>query len=272
MAALPPMPEAWEDTHATLQAYSNAVAALPRAYTAPHDKWWHIALTVQPDGLTTYPVPLPDGSTATVRMDHYTHEVVLASAGGQRWTWPMDAGLTATELGDAIIDAATELGLEGEYERGKFENDEPRPYDVKAAAAFYDTLLIVNGVLAEHRARLEGEVSPIQMWPHGFDLSFEWFGTRVERVEEDGEVVEYPSQLNLGFYPGGEPYFYSNPWPFDADDLVDNPLPAGSEWYDEDWQGTRFPYHELHDDPTATERLLEFADRVFQIVQPTLTS
>ncbi|MCH8900065.1 MAG: hypothetical protein IH942_06165 [Acidobacteria bacterium] len=84
--------------------------------------------------------------------------------------------------------------------------------------------------------------------------------------------MEYPSQLNLGFYPGGEPYFYSNPWPFDAEDLINNPLPAGSEWYDEDWQGTRLPYHELADDPTATERLLEFADRVFQVVQPTLTS
>ena len=271
MAALPPMPEDWEDTRATLQAYSHAVAALSRAHIVAHDKWWHIALKVEPEGLTTKPIPLPDGSTATIRMDHLTHEVVLESTGGQRWTWPMDAGLTATELGDALIDAATELGLDGEYERGKFENDEPRPYDAKAATDFYEILLVVNGVLAEHRARLEGEVSPIQLWPHGFDLSFEWFGTRVERLEEDGEVVEYPSQLNLGFFPGGEPYFYSNPWPFDADVLVNNPLPAGSEWYMEDWQGTRLLYHELDDDPTATERLLEFADRVFQVVQPTLT-
>ncbi|GMQ86325.1 MAG: hypothetical protein BMS9Abin07_1898 [Acidimicrobiia bacterium] len=272
MAALPPMPEDWEDTHATLQAYSNAIAALPRAYITPHDKWWHIALEVKPDGLTTYPFPLPDGSTATVRMDLDSHEVVLETAGGRRWTWPMDAGLTATELGDALIDAASELGLDGECERGKFESDAARPYDATAAAAFYDTLLAVNGVLAEHRARLKGEISPLQLWPHGFDLSFEWFGTRVVELEEDGKMVEYPSQLNLGFYPGGEPYFYSNPWPFDTDDLINNPLPPGSEWYVEDWQGSRLLYRELHNDPKATERLLEFAERVFEVVEPTLTS
>jgi hypothetical protein len=272
MAALPPMPEDWEDTRATLHAYAHAAAALPRALTPADDKFWNVAMTVEPDGLTTKPIPLPDGGTATVRMDLGTHQVVLATSKGQEWSWPMDAGTSATKLGDALIDTATELGLSGDYDRERFENDDPRPYDAEAATAFYDFLLVVNGVFAEHRGRLDGEVSPIHVWPHGFDLSFEWFGTRVEQFEEDGELVDYPSQINLGFYPAGEPYFYSNPWPFDVEDLINNPLPDGCEWYVEDWNGSRLPYRELKDDPTATERLDAYASRVFEIAQPTLTT
>ena len=271
MAALPPMPEDWEDTRATLHAYAHAASALPRALIPAHDKYWHQAMTVEPDGLTTKPIPLAEGGSATVRMDLNTNEVVLETDGGFARTWPMNDGLSATKLGDDLIAAAAELGLDAEYDRERFENDEARPYDPEAAAAFYELLQAVVAVLEEHREGLDGEVSPIQLWPHGFDLSFEWFGSRVEQYEEDGKTVEYPSQLNLGFYPAGDPYFYSNPWPFDAEDLIDKPLPDGSEWYVEDWNGTKLPYREMIDDPTATDRLLDFARRVFAIVEPTLT-
>lgn len=272
MAALPPMPEDWEDTRATLHAYSHAVSVLPRALIEPHEKWWHSSLKLTPEGLTTDPIPIPDGGTITVRMDMHSHEVVLQTSSGERRSWPMDAGLTATELGDSLIEAVADLGLKADYERDRFESDDPRPYESEAAAAFYDVLEAVAEVFDQHRVRLDGQVSPIQLWPHGFDLSFEWFGTRVEQFEEDGEVVEYPSQLNLGIYPAGDPYFYSNPWPFDVDDLINNPLPADCEWNIDDYQGTKLRYSAIKDDPEATERLLEFADRVFSIAQPTLTT
>ena len=121
----------------------------------------------------------------------------------------------------------------------------PREYDPETATAFSSVLGSVSAVFEKHRSGLDGEVSPIQLWPHGFDLAFEWFGTRVETFEEDGEVTEYPSQLSLGFYPGGRPYFYSNPWPFDAENLVDHPLPHGARWHTEGWQGTILYYEQL---------------------------
>lgn len=92
--------------------------------------------------------------------------------------------------------------------------------------------------------------------------------------EEEGEVHELPSQLNLGFFPGSgevEPYFYSNPWPFEKDQLVDESLPAGAKWHTENWQGTILPYSKVVADPNAEERLLAYARAVFEIARPTLT-
>jgi hypothetical protein len=130
----------------------------------------------------------------------------------------------------------------------------------------------VDGVFTEHRNLLGGEVGPIQLWPHGFDLAFEWFGTRKEVFEEDGKVTEHPSQLNLGFYPAGRAYLYSNPWPFEGDKLTDVELPSGAQWNTEGWEGSILHYDEIQVDPDATEAVLAYAKAVYAAAAPTLTA
>ena len=83
-------------------------------------------------------------------------------------------------------------------------------------------------------------------------------------------VTEYPSQLNLGFYPEGRAYFYSNPWPFEAEKLLERPLPHGAEWHTEGWEGSILYYDQLAGDPDATTKLAEFARAVFEAAAPTL--
>ena len=235
---LPELPEHWEDTRATLHAYALGVGAIPRAHAEAHPRWWHVSLTVVDKGLVTDEVPLAGGGTLRLLMDLTEHRVVLSTSGGDTHSFSIEQGLTATAFADRLIGTAAEYGLEGAYQRDKFENDDPRSYDRKAAGTFLRILVDVNAVFREHIESLDGEVSPVQMWPHGFDLAGEWFGTRVEAYEEDGEVTDYPSHLDLGFYPAGRPYFYSNPWPFEADALLGKPLPHGAEWHTDDWQGT----------------------------------
>jgi hypothetical protein len=104
------------------------------------------------------------------------------------------------------------------------------------------------------------------VWPYGFDLAFEWFGARSETY--DGE--ELPAQLNLGFYPAGDPYFYSNPWPFD-ESLPGIPLPHGAAWHTEGFQGTMLPYHAVQSKADAADRLAEYARAVFDAAAPTLS-
>jgi hypothetical protein len=272
MASLPQLPDDLEETRASLHAYAHAVGAIPREHAAFHPRWWHISLKVRPDGLVTEAFPLPDGGSAFIRMDLRSDLIVFATSHGDERDLPMNAGLTATEMGDALIAAASEFGLEGEYNREKFENDDPRVYDPAVASGFFDVLVAVDGVFTEHRNLLGGEVGPIQLWPHGFDLAFEWFGTRKEVYEEDGEVTEHPSQLNLGFYPAGRAYLYSNPWPFEGAKLIDVELPSGAQWNTEGWEGSILHYDEIQADPDATEAVLAYAKAVYAAAAPTLTA
>ena len=260
----------WESTRKTLHLYSNVVGVIPRAHAEFHPKWWHISLKVLPDGLVTDHMPLPQGGTFRLKMDLRQHQIILSTSIGPEVQFDMTAGLTATAMGNQVLAAVAELGLSGDYARQKFENDEPRVYDPAAVETFLAALVKADATLKRHRETLVGEVGPVQLWPHGFDLAFEWFGARVEKYEEHGDLQELPAQINFGFYPGEPAYFYANPWPFEADKLLDHSLPEGARWHDEGWQGTILPYAEIVDDPKAKERLLAYFGEVYKVAAPTL--
>lgn len=267
---LTPLPEDWEPTRATLHSYANAVGVISRAHAIAHPKWWHISLKVRPSGLVTDTMPLPGGGTFSLRLDLRSHFVVLETSTGEQRSVSMTEGLTGTEMGDRVIATVAEFGLDADYARDKFESDEQRVYDVDHAAAFFAAAVSIAHNLEVRRSTLDGPVSPLQIWPHGFDLAFEWFGTRTESYDEHGETTEMSAQLNLGFYPAGRAYFYSNPWPFDGDTLTRVPLPEPALWNTEGWEGSILYYDELlaTDEPEAT--LLAYAKAVYDTAAPTL--
>jgi hypothetical protein len=217
---------------------------------------------------------LPSGGNFWFRVDLLAHQVVLETDQESVRTFSMPDALPATAFGDQVLEAVKEIGLSGTYERDRFENDEPRQYHPDAAERFFIALSNADRIFKKHRENLEGEKSPVQFWPHGFDLSFEWFGTRSIEYEEGGEMKRLPSQLNLGFAPGDatnpQPYFYSNPWPFETEALIHQPLPQGTRWFTGSWKGSILPYRELVGDKNAEERLLDYARAVFEITKPTL--
>lgn len=263
----------WEDTRDTLHWYARAVCVLPRALAIPHPKWWHISLKVQPDGLVTDSFPLPGGGICALVLDLLDHTVRLVTSRGEARRFSMRSGLSARQFGDELIAAVEDLGLRAEYARDKFSDDTPRQYDPDQAFDFFEALVNIDHIFKMHRSTLPGEVGPVQLWPHNFDLSFEWFGTRQVEVGEGDTRQRVPAQLNLGFSPGDdshpEPYFYSNPWPFDSAALLDRPLPAGARWFTGAWQGSLLPYAELVGDPDANNRLLAYARAVFAASAPT---
>jgi hypothetical protein len=198
-------------------------------------------------------------------MDLRRSEIVLRTSGGDEGRFDMTSGVTGTEMGDALIAAVADHGLDGPFDRARFESDEPRSYDPAAAAAYFDAFVGSAAAFETHRVSLGDRVGPIQVWPHGFDLAFEWFGTRTGTYGDE----ESQAQLNLGFYPGGDPYFYSNPWPFD-DRVLDAPLPHGARWVGDQFQGSVLPYAQLQGDPDAGTKLVGYARAVYEAAAPTL--
>ncbi|NND03487.1 MAG: hypothetical protein HKN91_11945 [Acidimicrobiia bacterium] len=263
------MPDNFEPTRATLHAYSLAVSVIARAHAEPHDKWWHVALRVDGPLWSTDAMALPGGGSVVLRFDLDDHVLHIDTGDDRATALPLDAGLTATEFGSGIIDAVGALGLAGDYTRERYASDEPRAYDRLVAAEFAAILADVADIFHEHTQGLSGEVGQLNLWPHGFDLSVEWFGTRIETAEEHGVEYELPAQLNLGFYPGGRPYVYSNPWPFEAH-LLDVELPHDAEWHTDGWQGSVYHYDLLAADASGAEKLREFAAAVHRCAAPTL--
>ena len=265
-----PLDEQWEPTRATLHAYAKGVGAIARAHAVPHPKWWHISLKVRPNGLVTDNLPVPSGGSVALRMDLVGDSVVIESSDGTASSVPMTDGLTGTEFADALIAAVANCGLEGDYLREKFVDETPREYDPQVATALMGVFVNANTVLERRRATLGDSVGPVQAWPHGFDLAFEWYGTRMEQYEEGGEVQAHPAQLNFGLYPAGRAYFYSNPWPFEGEALLGVELPHGAEWQTEGWKGSVLYYDQVAADPAAETKVLEYAAAVMSAALPTL--
>lgn len=269
-ASLFPTLTNWEPTRQTLHRYSNIAGVVARAHGKAHPKWWHISLKVQPDGLATDPMALPQGGAFELKLDLRRHEFLLTTSQGHRQSWSLAEGIPSTVLGENVLHAVAGLGLTADYAREKFKDDAPRPYNPAAAENFLTALGNANRILNQHRDSLPGQKGPVQLWPHGFDLAFEWFGTRLETHEHNGEVQTTPAQINFGFYPAEPAYFYANPWPFEKERLVQHALPHGARWHDEGWQGSMLPYADIADNPHAADRLPAYYGRVFVVASPTL--
>jgi hypothetical protein len=261
---LPVLPAEGEPTRQTLHAYARTIAAVPRARGIAHPNWWHVGLVVRPDGFATGAVPIPGGGALSLRLDVHAGDVVISTSGGIEHRVDMASGATASEMGDEIIDVVGGLGLDGEYDRSRFEDDAPREYDPVAARAYFDALTAMRGVLERRRVTLGVRVGPLLLWPHGFDLAFEWFGTKT--AVHDGDTL--PTQISVGFVPEWEPYVYSSPWPFD-ERLTEQPLPHGAVWHTVGWQGAMLPYEAVREgDPAVIVR--DFAQAVFDSASPGL--
>ena len=266
---LAPLPETWPATRATLHAYTRVVGVVPRVHAIAHPRWWHVSLEVRPTGLVPDPIPVAGGGSLQLRMDLRSHSVFLERSDGSQRRFPMDEGLSGSAFGDRLLRALGETGIVGDYERSRFEDEEAGSYDPAAAAAFFDVLVNVDGMFRRYRAGLDGNPGPVQFWPHGFDLAFEWFGTRMIEHEEAQEAGPMQAQINLGFFSGARPYFYSNPWPLDPA-LTSVALPHGAEWHVEGWQGSVLYYDQLTGDPAAATKLAEYATAVHAAAAPGL--
>ncbi|MGE5705837.1 MAG: hypothetical protein ACM3XP_03870 [Nitrososphaerales archaeon] len=100
---------------------------------------------------------------------------------------------------------------------------------------YYYFVSKANLSLEIFRMGLTGKFTLVHLWPHGFDLSVEWF-TGFE-----------DQQIGIGISPGEEnislPYLYINPYPFNQK-IKDEKLPLG-EWHDKSWKGIKVEWNEI---------------------------
>lgn len=256
-------------TRDAVHAYAQVLGNWAEGRRRRRKHWWHISLRPSIRGLTTDVIRnAPDfeleldlvNSRLDVHCELSTSSLKLCGQSPRELAGFVERALEMAGVAGCDVPADSEI------------SDEPYPdYSAEMAGKLHQAFAAVAAALEELRAGIREETSPIQVWPHHFDLSMIWLpGTRVMGVDHaDEEAAD--KQMNFGFVPGDtaipEPYFYVTAYPH-PDDLLDVELPPGTLWQTEGFTGAVLKYRDLvaMDDPadylcTLWDRLIEAGRR-----------
>lgn len=257
----PPLPlDEWRATRDTLAEYARFVRRI-RQHNTPHQRhWWHVSLRPTATGLTTTPIRAEDGTIYELAFDLTRHLLMINTGVGEMRGVPLQ-GQSVKQFKEQTLSALAELGISPAYDHAEFRDDAPGVYDQAAVASFWRALGEIHAILREFRYGFHEETSPVQFWPHHFDLAVVWFSGR-KVPDRDPNDPEYASeQMNFGFSTGDdgipEPYFYATAYPA-PEGWMGSDLPQGATWYRDGWSGAVLPYARLVEAAGGRQLLLDF--------------
>ncbi|MEW8690975.1 MAG: DUF5996 family protein [Candidatus Thiodiazotropha endolucinida] len=243
----------WRPTRDTLQQVARIVGKV-RSQFAPKSKhWWHITLSVYSHGLTTTPFPVGT-QNYELSLDLAGHRLILSCSDGRLSILPL-AGQSSASLFRWIISSLPSMGIDLErHLSGEYGDESVLPYDYAAAENYRRTINWVDSVFKAFKGGLREESSPVQLFPHHFDLALNWFSGRLVPGADPADEEHADEQMNFGFVTGDESipdaYFYVTAYPEPAD-WMELELKQGAYWHTDGWIGAVLPYAELlkHDQP-----------------------
>lgn len=221
----------WEATRATLHMWTQMVGKVRMALSPKRNHWWEVALYVDARGLTTSPIPYPDG-IFELRFDFISHRLTLESSNGATDSLRLEPRPVADFYADFMAMLAR-AGIQVKIwtmpveipDPIRFEQDRVHAsYDPDYANRFWRILASVDTVAQEFRSGFIGKSSPVHFFWGSFDMAVTRFSGRLapERPGADAMTREAYSHecLSAGFWPGSAAsgsdavfYAYSAPPP-----------------------------------------------------------
>lgn len=241
---LPPLPN-WDNTRIALHQAAQILGEVRKASGIRLPNHAHLTVEVTSRGVTTGTTP-----EGTLTLDFPDRQITYVCPAGSITHIPL-AGHTQIALADAVLKAITDHDHTVIINRDPITGTTPLEADPALAANYANALYSIFTAIARFRARIIGPMSPLNVWPHGFDLSMLWFA--------HGFVEEQDPHINIGFSPGspGFPrpyiYVYARPIP---EGLFDIKLPEPAYWTRERWTGIVIDYDYLAAQPNH-EAVLE---------------
>lgn len=246
--------QAFNDTRNALQSYAHILGDCLKTCRAKRKHWWHASLRPSLNGLTTGVVH----AEASFELELSLNASLLQAraATGEQMIEVL-RGQPGEGLAQKIRDFMQVAGIEKEAipESSHYGEDTFSGYSASQASHLCNALSSVSATMQAFRAGIREETSPIQLWPHHFDLAMLWLpGSKV--LDQEPENEEYADQqMNFGFTFGDagipEPYFYITAYPL-PQVFSSLALPAGSYWKSDGFSGAVLLYRTLMqvDDPT----------------------
>ncbi|MDH3310050.1 MAG: DUF5996 family protein [Gammaproteobacteria bacterium] len=255
----------WRATRDTLHRYTRVLGAVRAALTPKQKHWWHISLRVAPDGLTTTEIPAGK-SRFTLRLDLTAHRLVIQTGHTQPAHIPL-GGQSSAKLSAQIMTVLEHLGIKPDIDKAKVGDATPAHYDRVAVERFWRALQRIDATVNRFHEKLGANTSPVQLWPHHFDLAMNWFSGRKVPGADPADEEAFEEQMNFGFSTGDDsipdPYFYITAYPLPAE-LVKTLLPPDASWHTQGWTGAILPYASLTTAERPEEKLLGFLQQVHE--------
>ena len=273
MSDWPELPyEAWRDTRDTLHMYLQIVGKVRLALAPMEPQWGQVPLYVTARGLNTSPIP-HENSVFDIDVDFTAHTVSVRTVAGALERVTLEPRSVA-DFYALLLGTLERAGVPTAITERPSEVPDPIPfpedmlhasYEPEWANRFWRTLVSVDSVMKEHRARFLGRVSPVQFFWGTFDLAYTRFSGRPAEPPLGADVImrnaANAEETCAGFWPGdarlSEPAFFSYAYP----------APPGIETRAASWNTELgefvLPYEAVRTAADPRRVLLDFLDSTY---------
>lgn len=251
-------------TRDALHAYSLVLGSYLEALRPWRKHWWHISLRPSLSGMTTGVIRA--AVDFELELDAARSLVHARTSTGVVKSEPL-SGQPAGELAHSISSFVAANGVDPARLPAHVP-DENKPiagYSADIATQLAAAWRAVGAAMEQFQAVIRKESSPIQLWPHHFDLAMMWLpGEKISGQDPDDEE-NADKQMNFGFTFGDagipEPYFYITAYPL-PEAFPGLELPAGTTWHTSDFHGAVLTYRVLLQNADPTAYLLDLWNRL----------
>ncbi len=267
----------WKDTRDTLHMWMQ-IAGKVRLEFSPHiNHWWEVPLYVSARGLTTSPIPYPDG-IFEINFDFIDHKLDIVTSSNRSKTLRL---YTRTVAGfyREFIQSLRDLGIEAKIWPMPVEVSDPirfdedvthSRYDPEYAHRFWRLLVTLDTVFKEFRARFIGKVSPVHFFWGSCDLAVTRFSGKAapdrpgaDKITKDAYSHE---EISAGWWPGGggveNAAFYAYAAPEPVGFREHSVLPAAA-YYDAKLGEFILPYEDVRNAADPQAALLQFLETTY---------
>lgn len=245
------------ETRDALHAYSGILGGWTATCRERRKHWWHASLRPSLNGVTTG-VIYADGIQFQIDLDFSGSRLRVQTASGDPLTIPL-RGQAADGPAERICEFLVNAGISKELAevataaKAIHRDKKFNGFSTEQADKLGEAISAVSASMVSFRADLREESSPIQLWPHHFDLAMLWLPGEKIPGKDPKDEENSDKQMNFGFTFGDggipQPYFYITAYP-SPDEFPKLALPGGAKWHDEGFKGVALTY----------ERLLQEAD------------
>ena len=247
-------------TRDAIHAYAQVIGDWRASCLARRKHWWQVSVYPSVRGLTTGMIRA--GIDFELELDLEADRLLGHVAGGGSLSEPL-GGRSGRDLAGVVASFMIDEGIDPELvprdKRRESHDITAAQYSADTAKQLATAMRSISAAMTAFRAPIAEETSPIQIWPHHFDLAMLWLpGEKIPGQDPADEEMS-DQQMNFGFAFGDagipEPYFFITAYPL-PDALPGLALPEGTVWQSDGFSGAVLLYRRLLEEANPQEYLV----------------